>query len=154
MRVVGLTAEGLAGEQCLREAISTLGGAGAVLDQAHAMYDLGVRLRQRNQRSESRELLRSALDLADRAGAARLAACAVTELRIAGGRPRRNVTTGPHSLTASERRIADLAAVGSSSREIAESLFVTVRAVEGHLTNVFHKLDIASRDQLADALTG
>jgi DNA-binding CsgD family transcriptional regulator len=33
-------------------------------------------------------------------------------------------------------------------------LFVTSRTVEGHLTNVFRKLRIDSRDQLSDALLG
>jgi DNA-binding CsgD family transcriptional regulator len=152
-RVLGSTTEGPAGEHHIREAINTLATAGAAVDQAHAIYDLGARLRRRNQRSESRELLRSALDLADRAGAASLAARAVTELRLAGGRPRRDVMAGPYSLTASEQRIADLAAAGSTNRQIAKTLFVTVRTVEGHLTNAFHKLGIASRDQLADALS-
>ena len=41
---------------------------------------------------------------------------------------------------------------GFTNREIAQSLFVTARTVEGHLTSVFRKLELDSRDQLADAL--
>ena len=152
LRAVGLTTEGPDGEQSLREAVAGFADAGAVLDQAQALHDLGARLRRRDRHEESRRLLRSALELADRTGATRLAAAVVAELHLTGDQPRRDVT-GPRSLTAGERRVADLAAAGSSDREIAESLFVTVRTVRTHLAEVFHKLDVSSREHLADALT-
>ena len=47
-----------------------------------------------------------------------------------------------------------MAADGRTNREIAEALFVTVKAVTYHLTNCYRKLDIAGRDQLAAALSG
>ena len=62
--------------------------------------------------------------------------------------------SGVDSLTASERRIAEYASQGLTNREIAQTLFVTARTVEGHLTSVFRKLQLVSRDQLAGALTG
>jgi DNA-binding CsgD family transcriptional regulator len=62
------------------------------------------------------------------------------------------VLTGLDSLTASERRVAELAGDGLTNREIAQMLFVTARTVEGHLTSVFRKLQLASRDGLAAAL--
>ena len=52
------------------------------------------------------------------------------------------------SLTASERRIAELAADGLTNRQIADALFVTPRTVEGHLTQVFRKLEISGRREL------
>jgi DNA-binding CsgD family transcriptional regulator len=70
----------------------------------------------------------------------------------AGGRPRRLVLSGLDSLTSSERRTAQLAAVGLSNREIAQNLFVTARTVEGHLTHAYQKLAITSREQLPAAL--
>jgi DNA-binding CsgD family transcriptional regulator len=60
--------------------------------------------------------------------------------------------TGLEALTASERRIAELAAEGLTNREIAQTLFITARTVEGHLTNVFHKLDVKTRTELPAAL--
>ena len=45
-----------------------------------------------------------------------------------------------------------MAAEGRSNPEIAQALFVTRRTVEVHLTHVYRKLDIESREQLAAAL--
>ena len=55
-------------------------------------------------------------------------------------------------LTASERRVAELAAEGYSNPEIAQSLFVTRKTVETHLGHVYRKLDIAGRGDLSRAL--
>jgi len=74
------------------------------------------------------------------------------ELAATGARPRKILLTGLDSLTASERRIAQLAADELSNREIAQALFVTVKTVEVHLSNVYRKLEIGSRRQLASAL--
>ena len=56
------------------------------------------------------------------------------------------------SLTASEKRVATLAAEGSSNREIAQMLFVTPKTVEVHLSAVYRKLGISGRGELARAL--
>ncbi len=152
-RAAGLVIGGERGELLLREAVEAFGQGDARLERARALADLGAMLRRRNRRSEARELLREALDAAHRAGAKRLAEHAETELRATGARPRRVVLTGLESLTASERRIAELAGGGMSNREIAQTLFVTARTVEGHLTSVFRKLQLDSRDKLPAALT-
>ena len=56
------------------------------------------------------------------------------------------------ALTASERRVARLAADGLTNREIALQLVVTVKAVEWHLSHVYRKLGIRSRTALATSL--
>ena len=58
----------------------------------------------------------------------------------------------PTDLTPAEERVAHLAASGLTNKELAQQLFVSVRAVEFHLGNVFTKLGIGSRRQLAGAL--
>jgi DNA-binding CsgD family transcriptional regulator len=151
-RTAGVVAGGERGEFLLREAIDAFGQGHAGLERARALADLGAMLRRRNRRTEARELLREALDAAHRAGAKALADQAETELRATGARPRRVVLTGLDSLTASERRIAELASQGLTNREIAQTLFVTARTVEGHLTSVFRKLQLDSRNELAAAL--
>jgi DNA-binding CsgD family transcriptional regulator len=154
MRAAGVVAGGDRGASLLREAVVDLERGGAGLERARALADLGALLRRRNRRTEARELLREALDAAHRMGAKRLAEQAETELRATGARPRRVVLTGLDSLTASERRIIELASQGLSNREIAQTLFITSRTVEGHLTSVFRKLRVQSRDELPAALAG
>jgi DNA-binding CsgD family transcriptional regulator len=55
-------------------------------------------------------------------------------------------------LTAHEKRIALSAAEGMTNVEIAAMFKVTRRTVEFHLTNVYRKLDITRRGELARAL--
>jgi len=71
-----------------------------------------------------------------------------------GARPRRAALTGFDALTASERRVAELAVEGLTNREIAQALFVTARTVETHLTHAYPKLGIVSREDLGAALAG
>jgi DNA-binding CsgD family transcriptional regulator/tetratricopeptide (TPR) repeat protein len=152
MRAAGLVAGGDRGASLLREAVDAFERGDASLERARALADLGAMLRRRNRRTEARELLREALDAAHRASAVPLAEYAETELRATGARPRRVMLTGVDSLTASERRVAQLAGEGLTNREIAQTLFVTARTVEGHLTSVFRKLQLDSRAELASAL--
>ena len=153
-RALALAVGGDRGAALLREAIDAFGQGGALLERGRALADLGAALRRRNQRVTARTLLREALDIAHRCGAKPLIAYADTELRATGARPRHIVLTGPDSLTASERRVAELAKLGMTNREIAQMLFVTARTVEGHLTGVFRKLQVASRTDLDAALAG
>jgi DNA-binding CsgD family transcriptional regulator len=154
LRAMGLVEGGERGIALLREAVQVLEGSPARLEQGRALADLGAALRSANERAAAREPLRRALDLADACGARPLAERARQELRSAGGRPRRPRTSGARSLTASERRIATMAAAGLSNPEIAQALFVTKKTVESHLGNAYRKLDIRSRSELAAALEG
>jgi DNA-binding CsgD family transcriptional regulator len=154
LRAAGVVIGGPEGEELLREAVATLDGAGAALESARAIVDLGALLRRTNRRADARDLLREGLDVAHHAGAALVADQAETELRATGAKPRRARLTGVEALTASERRVAELAAQGLTNREIAQALFVTARTVEGHLTRTFQKLDLRSREDLAPTLAG
>jgi ATP/maltotriose-dependent transcriptional regulator MalT len=148
LRIQGLVQGGDAGIAAIREAVAVLESSPARLEHAYALANLGSALRRGNQRAEAREHLRVSLELAERLGASLLAEEAHEELIASGARPRRLVRTGADALTPSERRIAALAAEGLSNRDIAQSLFVTLRTVEMHLSNAFRKLDISSRTQL------
>jgi DNA-binding CsgD family transcriptional regulator len=57
------------------------------------------------------------------------------------------------SLTPSESTVAELAAAGRTTRQIAAELFLTQKTVETHLTRVFRKLGVTSRRELAPLLT-
>jgi DNA-binding CsgD family transcriptional regulator len=152
LRVLGLVAGGTAGIELLREAVEVLAGSQARLEHARALVDLGAALRRANQRIEAREHLREGIDLARRVGALGLAARATEEIAASGARPRKVLQTGLDALTASERRVAQLAADGMSNKEIAQTLFVTIKTVEFHLSHAYRKLDIGSRAQLDKAL--
>jgi DNA-binding CsgD family transcriptional regulator len=136
----------------LREAVAVLEGTPARLDLAKANAALGRALRHARVPAEARDPLRRALELADACGAAALAEDVRTELYAAGARPRTAALSGAGALTASERRVAALAADGASNRDIAQALFVTPKTVEVHLSNAYRKLGIRSRRELAGAL--
>ncbi|HUE27799.1 MAG TPA: LuxR C-terminal-related transcriptional regulator, partial [Solirubrobacteraceae bacterium] len=152
LRTSGLVTGSRGGETLLREAIEHLSGSDSRIEHARALTDLGALLRRSNRRVEARGLLRQAVDTAYRLGAEPLAQRAETEARATGARPRRVLLLGLEALTASERRIAELAAEGLTNREIAQALFITTSTVEGHLTNVFNKLDVKTRTELPAAL--
>jgi DNA-binding CsgD family transcriptional regulator len=136
----------------LREAVEVLERSPARLEHARALTDLGAALRRANRRSEARGPLRQGLEMAQRCGAHELTDRARTELRAAGGRSTAQAQFGAQALTASERRIAELAADGQSNPEIAQALFVTRKTVETHLGHVYRKLGIGGRAELARAL--
>jgi DNA-binding CsgD family transcriptional regulator len=152
LRTRGMLGGGKRGLHDLREAAEVLAASGARLEHARALVELGAALRRANQRAAAREPLRTGLDLAHRCGAVRLAQQARAELLATGAKPRRAVLTGLEALTASERRVAELAAAGMSNPEIAQALFVTLSTVEGHLRHAYRKLSISSRSQLSAAL--
>ena len=62
------------------------------------------------------------------------------------------VRRAPEELSATELRIAQLAANGLGNQAIAEQVFVSVKTVESNLKRAYRKLDISSRAQLARAL--
>ncbi|TFV58897.1 LuxR family transcriptional regulator [Mycobacterium sp. PS03-16] len=152
LRISGVASGGARGIELLRRAADTLAESPALLWRAQAYVDLGSALRGDGQTARARPVLRDGMDLAHRCGATPLADRAERELRAAGGRPRRRAGTGADALTASERRIVELAASGVSNKEIAQSMFVTLRTVELHLSNAYAKLGIRSRHELATAL--
>ncbi|GAA1993121.1 AAA family ATPase [Catenulispora subtropica] len=152
LRTSGLLYGNAEGLDLLSEAVAVLEDSSARLEHAYALADLGAALRRSGSGGAARHPLRQALELATHCGAAPLAAYARTELIASGARPRRVVQTGPHALTPSERRIAELAAQHATNRQIAQQLFVTPKTVELHLSSVFRKLGISTRTSLSAAL--
>ena len=154
LRAAGLVEAGERGLALLEEAVGVVENSPAKLEHAKSRTELGAALRRANRRAEAREHLRQAVELATICGATALVERAERELLATGARPRRVALSGVASLTPSERRIAEMAAEGPTNREIAQTLFITQRTVEVHLTSIYRKLAITSRSQLAAALTG
>jgi DNA-binding CsgD family transcriptional regulator len=152
LRCRGIVAPAREGLDLLEQSAQVLDGSGARLEHARSLCELGAALRRAGRRGAAAAPLREALDLSARCGAEALAERAREELRAAGARPRRDVLSGRDALTASELRVARMAAGGATNPQIAQSLFVTLRTVETHLTHAYRKLDIRGRTELAGAL--
>jgi DNA-binding NarL/FixJ family response regulator len=103
--------------------------------------------RHAKQKRAAREALQEALAVFERLGARLWAERARAELSSIGGRP---PVSG--ALTPMEQRVARLAAAGRTNREIGETLFLSVRTVETHLSHAYHKLGVRSRTELGFAL--
>lgn len=155
LRALGVLRSGEEGIAALQRAAATLRGSPAALELCGTLCELGAALRRAGRRSQAREPLREALVRSERSGADALAERSRAELRAAGARPRRERLTGAEALTASERRVAELAAEGLSNRAIAQALFITVKTVQTHLGHIYQKLDLSgphAREGIAAAL--
>ena len=86
-------------------------------------------------------------------GAGRRRDEAIRELRRLGHRVRRSTATDDGLLTAREREIAELVAAGRTNREVAGQLVLSERTIEAHLRNIYAKLGVRSRVELARALS-
>ncbi|HEX6699620.1 MAG TPA: AAA family ATPase [Gaiellaceae bacterium] len=140
-------AEGPATE--LAEAAAAYGALGLRFDRARSLLSLGRAQRRLRKWALARSSLDQAVAEFDELGSSGWAEQARAERGRVGGR--RPQTGG--GLTESERRIVELAADGLANKEIARSLFVSVRTVEVHLKHAYEKLGVRSRTQLARRLS-
>ena len=143
LRAKGLVTRGDEGIEVLREAVDVLAGSPARYEHAQALVALGGALRRSGRRADAREPLANGMELAFRCGAERLVSEAREELVACGARPRRIERSGFDALTASQRRVVRLAAEDRSNAEIAQTLYLSVKTVEHHLSNAYGKLQIA-----------
>jgi len=113
----------------------------------------GQWLRRQRRVAESRSPLRAAQITFDLIGARSWGDQTRSELRAAGERTQAQGPSTQDALSAQELQIARLAAEGLSNREIGERLYLSPRTVGSHLYNIFPKLDVTSRVQLAARLS-
>src|SRR5262249_58586159 len=85
----------------------------------------------------------------ERLGAEPWAARAAAEVRATGETARKRDPSTVSQLTPQELQIARLVAEGLSNKEVAAQLFLSPRTIDAHLRNVFSKLSLTSRMQLA-----
>ncbi len=148
LRALALTCPADERESCLTEAIelAELGGCGADGARLRLLRAAG------RSGSEARDDLQDALAICDQTGAGHIGSQVLGALAELGARPRRAAVSGIRSLTPAERRVVDLAGSGATNRVIAETLFLTEKTVETHLTHAYRKLGVRSRAQLAGVL--
>ena len=137
------------GDAARFEAALELHEAGpAPFELARTQLAYGEFLRGEGRRDEARELLRAAVAGFERIEALPFAERARSELRAAGA-VTRAAAQADDELTAHELRVAQLVAQGLTNRETAAALFVSAKTVEHHLRNVFRKLGVKRRAELA-----
>jgi DNA-binding SARP family transcriptional activator/DNA-binding CsgD family transcriptional regulator len=151
LRVLG-TVQGDDGFAALWEALDVLEGTPSRLEHARALAALGAQLRRSGVVEESQTHLVRALELAEVCGAGSVSEFARAELVESGVEPSVSAPSGIRALTDTQRRVAVLAAEGHSEREIAQAMFVTPNAVDFQLGDVYRKLGVSTRDELAVAL--
>ena len=117
----------------------------------HARTELayGTCLRRMRKRMAARQPLGTALDIFESLGATPWAERARQELRACGQTARKRDPSTLLRLTPQELQVARFVAEGRPTREVAAQLFLSPRTVEFHLRNVFTKLGISSRAELA-----
>lgn len=154
LRVFGTVTGGRRGLRLAEEAVRLLRESPTEVgtELVSALLAHGRALTAAGEHAHARRCLREAVERAERLGAVRLRTLAEQALRESGARRPTRAGTGAHSLTASERRIARLAADGHTNTEIAGLLHLARRTVETHLTNTYRKLGIRRRVELVASL--
>lgn len=113
-------------------------------DRARTLLALGVVRRRARRRRSAREALDRACGEFERLGAAGWLARTRDELGRLGGR-----APSDGALTPGERKVAALVAEGRTNREVAAELVLSEKTVESHLSQVYRKLGVRSRAELA-----
>jgi DNA-binding CsgD family transcriptional regulator len=123
-------------------------------DLARIRLLYGEHLRRERRPSDARTHLRAALEGFERFRAEPWAERARGELRATGETARRRDPSTRGQLTVQELQIARYAAEGLANKEIAAMMFLSKRTIDYHLRNIYVKLGIASRTQLAGLRLG
>jgi DNA-binding CsgD family transcriptional regulator len=106
------------------------------------------RIHRRNkEKRAARDALEAALEIFERLGTPLWAEQARSDLGRVGLRP-----PAPDGLTATEEKVAELAASGLTNRKIAETVFMTPKSVEAVISRIYRKLGVGSRAELATAM--
>ncbi|MDN0195760.1 LuxR family transcriptional regulator [Streptomyces sp. S.PNR 29] len=157
LRILAATSELARRPALLRESVSLLESCGDRVELLRSLAGQSDALHQMGAPAKARMTARHARTVADACGGDALfrrlfkeeaSDSADEPVPLAGDHH------GSASLTAAERRVTALAALGHSNREIGRKLFITKSTVEQHLTRVYRKLGVRNRADLGDLLAG
>jgi DNA-binding CsgD family transcriptional regulator len=139
----------------LRSVADHYRAAGVRVELAEALEDLAVMLAEHGDIGQAKQVMGEALDLYGEFGALWDIRRAEATMRrygirrgVRGARPKR-ATQGWDALTPTEHKIALLVAAGRSTSEIAQSMFLTRRTAQTHISHVLAKLGMRSRVEIA-----
>ena len=135
----------------LQGAVEALEAIPYVPDAARVRRQLARVLAETGDREGATRELRRAHEVFAHLGAERELDATREQLRELGARPpTRSVTQGVAGLTGRELEIVRLVAARRSNKEIGSALGISARTASTHLSNIFSKLGVASRGELAD----
>ncbi|HEU4673976.1 MAG TPA: AAA family ATPase [Candidatus Limnocylindrales bacterium] len=120
---------------------------GLSFERSRALLALGELFRRSRRKAPAAEALRAAVAGFEEVGAGVWADRARAELARTATR-----RTPGEELTETERRVADLVALGHTNREIATRLFMSVHTVEAHLTRIYRTMGVQTRTELTRRL--
>ena len=149
--------EPLEAARVARASCEAAASVGARLQAAFSRALEGRALAAGGERVDAVAALRDAERELDACGSARVRDEMRRELRRLGARaeprgPAAAGDSGVASLTKRELEIARLATDRLTNREIAAALFLSDKTIESHLRNIFHKLGVSSRVEVARAI--
>ena len=120
--------------------------------RTHLLF--GERLRRMGERRQARVELREALSVFESLDADWWAERCRRELAASGARLRKLDPVTRDELTPQELQVALQVAGGLSNREIAQTLFLSPKTVEFHLTRIYRKLGLHARAELIERFSG
>ncbi|MEU9363496.1 AAA family ATPase [Streptomyces avermitilis] len=157
LRLLAATGEPGRRPALLRESVNLLESCGDQVELLRALADRCQALDHVGAPAKARMTARHARNVADACGGDALFRKLFRD-EVPGREGESEGLTGEEqgsaSLTAAERRVTALAALGHSNREIGRKLFITKSTVEQHLTRVYRKLGVRNRADLGDLLAG
>jgi len=128
---------------CMQQAMLAFDGLPLPFELGRTLFAKGRVERRAKRWRDARASLAEAARIFKQLGCEPWAQKARGELVRIGGRP-----SGPRALTQTEQRVAELIASGRTTRQVADALFLTPRAVEANLAKIYRKLGIGSRAEL------
>ncbi|MFE1578782.1 LuxR C-terminal-related transcriptional regulator [Streptomyces fradiae] len=153
-RLRALTAREEDCDALYRRALEEHEAADGQFEHARTFLSYGMWLRRRRRLLEARHQLRAALVGFERCGALLWEKRTQSELRAAGESALDEDADALGLLTPQQRRVATLVASGATNREVATRLSLSPRTVDHHLRNVFSRLGVRSRVELALLMNG
>lgn len=124
---------------------------GSRLQLAYTLTELAAAYRETSRLNLARTTSKRAQRMAEQCEASRLLDLVTADAHRAG-RDKHPVDHHPKlaELSSAERRVAVLAILGHTNREISAKLFITASTVEQHLTRIYRKLQVRHREDLLD----
>jgi DNA-binding CsgD family transcriptional regulator len=133
-------------------AVAGLSDDHPALERALLHHAYGRLLRAHGTRRPAHDQLRTAHELLERLGAEVYLRAVAEDLAAWTGREGQRTKRSPLTLTTREQDVVALVNKGFTNKEVGAQLYISAKAVEYHLGNVYGKLGVRSRRELRDAL--